>query len=540
LPRPKHEYDYLVIGSGIAGLSFALRMAPYGRVAIVTKKRETESSTNYAQGGIATVIGKVDTFEKHIHDTLEAGAGLCKADIVELVVKSGPEAIKRLIELGVRFSYKSDGNELDNLELGREGGHSEKRVVHASDFTGKEIETRLVQAVKNNANITVLENHIAIDLLYKGLDGKRQCRGAWVFDVRGIRVFKVLAGITLLATGGLGQAYLHTTNPRIATGDGVAMAYRAGAEVDNLEFMQFHPTSLFHPEGEGFLISEAVRGEGARLRLKNGRRFMQDYHPRMELATRDIVARAIDREIKLSGDPCVFLDLTHLKETFLRQRFPNIYARLKNLGIDIAVDWIPVVPAAHYMCGGVVVDSHGRTSLENLYAVGECAHTGMHGGNRLASNSLLEAVVFAEIAAKSARETEKSRNNNNRVHSEFDRVMEGKIHVSEEERILVAHLMLDIKQVMSNYVGVVRSNKRLDWAKRRLNIIRNDINNLWQDFPLSYDLIELRNLAAVAELIVECAETRKESRGLHYNIDYPDQDDINWKKDTIISRNAGR
>jgi len=538
LPKNNNDYNCLVIGSGIAGLSFALRMAEYGRVAIVTKKKETESNTNYAQGGIASVVDSTDSFQKHIEDTLKAGAGLCDEEVVKMVVESGPSAIKSLIDLGVRFSYKSNRNKsLEKLDLGKEGGHSEKRVVHAADYTGREIENRLVRAVKDNGNITVLDNHIAIDLIYKDLNGKRRCFGAWIFDVRGIRVYKLLASITLIATGGIGQVYLHTTNPKIATGDGVAMAYRAGAKIANLEFMQFHPTALFHPEGEGFLISEAVRGEGGRLRLRTGKRFMKNYDPRMELATRDVVARAIDREIKLSGDPCVFLDLTHLKESFIRQRFPNIYGKLKNLGIDIAVDWIPVVPAAHYMCGGIDVDLEGRSSIENLYVVGEAAHTGMHGGNRLASNSLLEAVVFAEIAAGSARKELENHAGNNEMVSEFDRVMAGKIHVSEEEKILIAHLMLDVKQVMSNYVGVVRSNKRLNWARRRLEIIKNDISDLWQDFPLSYDLIELRNLAAVAELIVECAQIRKESRGLHYNIDYPDQDDKNWKKNTIIINN---
>jgi L-aspartate oxidase len=512
-------------------------MAEHGKVAIVTKKKETESNTNYAQGGIASVIDSTDSFEKHIEDTLKAGAGLCDQNVVRMVVESGPDAIKSLIDLGVRFSYKSNRNKkMEKLDLGKEGGHSEKRVVHAADYTGREIENRLVRAVKENENITILDNHIAIDLIYKNHNGRRQCFGAWIFDVRGIRVYKLMASITLIATGGIGQVYLHTTNPKIATGDGVAMAYRAGATIVNLEFMQFHPTALFHPEGEGFLISEAVRGEGGRLRLKSGKRFMKNYDNRMELATRDVVARAIDREIKLSGDPCVFLDLTHLKESFIRQRFPNIYGRLKNIGIDIAVDWIPVVPAAHYMCGGIDTDTEGRSSIDNLYVVGEAAHTGMHGGNRLASNSLLEAVVFAEIAAKSAAEKMVAKKAKNKMISEFDRVMAGKIHVSEEERILIAHLMLDIKQVMSNYVGVVRSNKRLSWARRRLEIIENDISDLWQDFPLSYDLIELRNLATVAELIIECAQTRRESRGLHYNIDYPDLDDDNWKKDTIITK----
>ena len=512
-------------------------MASHGKVAVVTKKSDTESNTNYAQGGIASVISQVDSFDKHIEDTLESGAGLCKPEIVQHVVQSGPDAIKRLIELGVEFSYRDESEKLHDLDLGREGGHSEERVVHAADYTGREIESTLVKAVKANPNITIFENHLAVDLLYRRVGGRKQCCGAWVYDVRVLQLFRVLAGITLLATGGSGQVYLHTTNPRIATGDGIAMAYRAGARVANLEFMQFHPTALFHPEGEAFLISEAVRGEGGRLRLRNGRRFMPDYHQRAELATRDVVARAIDREIKLSGQSCVYLDLTHLKDSFLRQRFPNIYSRLKNLGIDIATDWIPVVPAAHYMCGGVVSDRYGRTSLDNLYAVGEVAHTGMHGGNRLASNSLLEAVVFAEFAAKAAARDKHALENGMDISSEFDRLMEGKKPVPEEENILLSHAQLDIKQIMWNYVGVVRSDKRLSWAKRRLAIIKNDVAELWENFPLSYDLVELRNLATTAELIVHCAVKRKESRGLHYNLDYPERDDMTWKKDTVIEKN---
>ncbi len=538
MPKTIRKFNFLVIGSGIAGLSFALRMAKHGKVAIVTKKRQSESNTNYAQGGIASVISSKDSFKKHIKDTLEAGAGLCDREVVEKVVKAGPDAIKRLIELGVQFSYQDESQQLRSLSLGQEGGHSEKRVVHAADYTGREIETSLLNAVKADSNITVMENHSAVDLLYRNIDDRIHCFGAWVYDVRGIQLSRVVAEVTLLATGGLGQVYLHTTNPKIATGDGVAMAYRAGAEIANLEFMQFHPTALFHPEAESFLISEAVRGEGGKLRLRNGRRFMQDYDPRMELATRDVVARAIDREIKLSGDPCVYLDMTHLKESFLRQRFPNIYNKLKTLGIDMATDWIPVVPAAHYMCGGVVTDQNGKTSLENLYAVGEVAHTGMHGGNRLASNSLLEAVVFAEFAARAARQGDHRTYNGNKILSEFDRMLDGKVSVSEEERILVSHAMLDIKQVMSNYVGVVRSNKRLNWAMRRLDTIKADIAELWENFPLSYDLLELRNLATCAGLIVRCATLRKESRGLNYNIDYPEKDDENWNKDTILDKQS--
>ena len=404
------ETDFLVIGSGIGGLSFALQASELGEVVIVTKKEDSESNTNYAQGGIASVLAKDDSFELHLEDTLKGGAGLCNPEVVKKVVEAGPGCIEELVEIGVRFSKKRGKEE--EFDLGLEGGHSKNRVAHAADLTGKEVENSLLGAVKAKKNVKILEDHIAIDLItqhhLKGYQRKPEerikCWGAYVLDKDKNQVATCLAKVTLLASGGAGKVYVHTTNPSIATGDGLAMAYRGGAEVANLEFIQFHPTALYHQMGKSFLISEAVRGEGGILRLKSGEAFMERYHPRKELAPRDVVARAIDYELKKRGDSCVYLDVTHLDQKFIKLRFPNIYGKCLSLGLDITKDWIPVVPAAHYICGGVVTDSEGRTGIENLYACGEVACTGMHGANRLASNSLLEAVAFAHFSANSARD----------------------------------------------------------------------------------------------------------------------------------------
>ena len=403
----KKHTDFLIIGSGIAGLSYALQIAEYGHVIIITKKTDKESNTNYAQGGIASVFDKEDSFDAHIRDTLDAGAGLCHDELVRYMVRRGPKVIQQLIDTGVAFSQTKRGK----LELGIEGGHSHKRIVHAHDFTGQEIERALLYQIKKHPNITILEKHIAIDLITEhqtpGRDFSKgiHCWGAYVLDIRKNKVKTILATATLLATGGCGQVYLHTSNPQIATGDGIAMAYRAGAKIANLEFMQFHPTTLISPGAESFLISEAIRGFGAILRKKNGDAFMSLYHARAELAPRDVVARSIDHEMKKSGDPCVYLDLTARKPKEIRDRFPNIYQRCIRLNIDITREWIPVVPAAHYMCGGVVVDKKGQTNIGRLFACGEVAFTGVHGANRLASNSLLEAVVFTINAVKAARKT---------------------------------------------------------------------------------------------------------------------------------------
>jgi len=534
----KSDTDFLVVGSGIAGLSFALRVAAFGTVAVITKKKDSESSTNYAQGGIASVIKPNDSFDKHVEDTLTAGRGLCHEGVVKKIIEHGPRSILNLWNLGVEFSFTGSAGQLHNLDVGKEGGHSEKRVVHAADYTGREVETRLISAIKANPKIEVFEDHLAIDLLVDEQDGQKVCYGCRVFDAETNEVETFLAPVTLLATGGLGRVYLYTTNPSIATGDGVAMAYRAGASIANMEFIQFHPTSLFHPLGDSFLISEAVRGEGAKLRLKSGEAFMKKYHPQKDLAPRDVVARAIDRELKLTGDQCVYLDLTAIKSNYIMARFPNIYNRLRALELDITREWIPVVPAAHYMCGGIMTDVQGRSDIKNLFAVGEAACTGMHGANRLASNSLLEAVVVAEFAAEAAAEAYneiKSFSPPEKLAT-FTENRSGA--VGEHENILVSHGITELRRLMWNYVGVVRSNERLKRANRRLAILTEETEELYHKFPPTFGTIELRNLVAVADMIVKSAISRKESRGLHYNVDYPDTDDKNWLRDTIIKADA--
>ncbi len=535
-PAQQEVVDFLIIGSGIAGLSYALKVSEIGSVAIITKKKDSESNTNYAQGGIAAVLSPTDSFELHIQDTLKAGDGLSDPQVVKRVIEAGPGAIEELIQIGVRFTRKKE-----SLDLGREGGHSQNRVAHAADLTGKEIESALIRAVKSKANVKIYEDHLAVDLITQHhLKGHRKkpgekikCWGAYVLDVQKGKVNKFLSKITLLATGGAGKIYLHTTNPAIATGDGIAMVYRAGARVANLEFIQFHPTSLCHPEGNSFLISEAVRGEGGKLRLKSGQTFMQNYHPSKELAPRDVVARAIDSELKKSGEPCVYLDITHLEKKFILQRFPNIYRRCLSLGIDIATDWIPVVPAAHYMCGGVITNPEGETDIENLYACGEVTMTGMHGANRLASNSLLEAVVFANLSAEGSKKKYKKEEG-----AEFPIVPEWSTKgvFDHKEWVIISHTKQEIEALMWNLVGIVRSNSRLEMAKTRMDILLEEINKFYHQNPVTYEVIELRNISIVAELIISSALWRKESRGLHYNQDYPKKDDRNWKKDTILSK----
>ncbi len=533
--------DYLVLGSGIAGLSFALKAARYGTVAVVTKKEQAESNTNYAQGGIAAVLSPDDSFELHIEDTLKTGAGLCHREAVELVVREGPRMVRELMEWGVEFTKRKVGDR-EELALGREGGHSRNRIVHASDLTGHEIERALLEQVKEHGNIEVYENHIAIDLItehhvfgVKGVPkGHITCWGAYVLDTKTGLVKKFLAKVVLLATGGTGRVYLHTTNPRIATGDGIAMVYRAGGKVGNLEFMQFHPTALYRPDEDpdepAFLISEAVRGYGGVLVNRKGEPFMEKYHPMGSLAPRDIVARAIDQEMKKSGEPCVYLDVTHKDPEETKARFPNIYARCLEAGIDITEEPIPVVPAAHYMCGGVVTDLWGRTSIRNLYAVGEVALTGVHGANRLASNSLLEALVFSDRAFRDslprAREPE-----------EFPEVPDWSEEnvFNAEEWVLLSHDRDEIRRLMWDYVGIVRSNYRLQRALRRIRLIAKEVEEFYRRTKVTMDLIELRNLVQVAELIVRCALTRKESRGLHYTTDYP-KPNPRWQRDTILQK----
>jgi L-aspartate oxidase len=536
----QYKTDFLIIGTGIAGLSFALKVAKYGRVAIVTKKGAMETSTNYAQGGIASVFGKYDSFDLHIRDTLDAGDGLCRRDVVEMVVRSGPERIQELIDWGIQFTQEKNGNL--QLALGLEGGHSQKRIVHAGDFTGHAIEQVLINRAREHDQIGIFEDHIAVDLITYSMRMKRGvvtaahedvCCGAYVLDTKTNEVHTFNAKITVLATGGAGKIYLFTSNPDISTGDGIAMAYRAGALVANLEFVQFHPTCLYHSEAKNFLISEAVRGEGGVLVDSRGRRFMGDYDPHKDLACRDVVARAIDSELKKSGEDCVFLDISHREPDFVRDRFPNIYQKCLSLGMDMTKEPIPVVPAAHYMCGGVLVDTEGKTDIERLYAIGETACTGLHGANRLASNSLLEAVVYAHRAAQQAAKEVETVNNEVCLHlPPWDPMGT----TDSDEAIVVSHNWDEIRRFMWNYVGIVRSNKRLLRARNRIETIQKEIREYYWDFKITSDLIELRNIAMVAELIIQCAMLRKESRGLHYNIQYPEKDNKFWLKDTILRR----
>lgn len=539
-----HQTDFLIIGSGIAGLMFALKVADKGNVAIITKKEVMDSNTNRAQGGIASVFDAEDSFEAHIADTLASGSGLCNKDVVKMVVTNGPDRIKELIDLGVQFNTTAmdSKNSAPQFDLGREGGHSQNRIVHAHDMTGREVERALVEQIKKHRNIQLFENHIAIDLITWQTRMKRGlvtalhedfCCGAYVLDKQTDQVKTFSAKITLLATGGAGKVYLYTSNPDIATGDGIAMGYRAGTVVANLEFVQFHPTCLYHPEAKNFLISEAVRGEGGVLFNSAGERFMEKYDPQKDLACRDVVARAIDTEMKKSGDDAVFLDISHQKSDSVKQRFPNLYEKCLHYGIDMTQDPIPVVPAAHYMCGGVATDMWGKTNVQHLYAVGETACTGLHGANRLASNSLLEALVYADRAAQKACEELSTT-----ISSPMPDppLWDDTGTTDSDEGITVSQNWDEIRRFMWNYVGIVRSKKRLARAKRRIEIIQSEIQEYYWDFKITSDLIELRNIATVAELIITCALHRKESRGLHYNIEYPDKNDKRWLTDSVLRR----
>ena len=533
--------DFLVIGSGIAGLSYALKAAKFGKVTLITKKQIRKTNTALAQGGVAAVFSQTDSFDLHIQDTLASGDGLCNKEVVTMVVKDGPERIRELVKFGAAFNKAGEG-EYD-FSLGQEGGHSAKRIVYAHDLTGREIEETLVRNVEADKNITILEDHIAVNLITfsssirSGLLVTRHeniCCGAYVLNHQTGKIETFHAAVTLLATGGASKVYLYTSNPDIATGDGIAMAYRAGASVANLEFVQFHPTCLFHPEAKNFLISEAVRGEGAILVDSKGRRFMDKYSPDKELACRDVVARAIDSELKKTGADSVFLDITHKDPEFVKKRFPNIYSKCLEYGIDITKDPIPVVPAAHYMCGGVATDLNGRTDIQGLYAVGETACTGLHGANRLASNSLLEALVYSHRAYLASVDEFKAMGS--RVTVDLDQWDEAST-TDSDEAIVVSHNWDEIRRLMWNYVGIVRSDKRLQRALRRIVNINEEINEYYWDFKVTSDLIELRNLATVAELIIRSALMRKESRGLHYNIGYPEKDDAHFLKHTILSKN---
>jgi len=528
-----HESDFLVLGSGIAGLFFALKAAEAGKVHILTKKQGTDTNTNLAQGGIAAVLDAADSFTRHFEDTMRAGAELGRRQVVDLVVRKGPECLRELIALGVSFTR--DQGSATGYDLAREGGHSCRRILHADDWTGREIEEVLINHCRRHENIVIWENMAAIDLLTanKWLGADRQhdyCWGTYALERDTGKVHAFVAGATLLASGGAGKVYLYTTNPDIATGDGVAMARRAGARIANMEFFQFHPTCLFHPAVKNFLISEAVRGEGAILKLKDGTPFMAAYDERRELAPRDIVARAIDHEMKKSGDDCVFLDISFKPADFIRQRFPLIHSTCLKLGIDITREPIPVVPAAHYLCGGVMVDTRGRTSLPGLYASGEVACTGLHGANRLASNSLLEAVVYSSLAAADVISEHRRRK---LVLPTFPKWRY--THKEDpDEKVVITQNWDEIRRFMWNYVGIVRSHKRLLRAKRRIDSLAHELHEFYWDQELTVDLLELRNIAVVADLIITAALYRKESRGLHYNIDYPERDDQHWQVNTVL------
>jgi L-aspartate oxidase len=530
------QFDFVVIGSGLAGLSFARSVARHGTVGIITKRGRADSNTAWAQGGIACVTSSEDSFELHVKDTLTAGAGLCDEQMVRTIVTEGPARIQELIDLGVQFDEREMEDGERELDLGREGGHSKRRVLHARDVTGREIERALLADIEGMGNITMLENHMAVDLITAGKLGyatEDRCLGVYVLDEATGEVETVQSDRVVLATGGCGKVYLYTTNPGVATGDGVAMAWRAGANIENMEFIQFHPTCLYHPNQRSFLISEAVRGEGGILLDSRGRRFMEAYHPLKELAPRDIVARAIDAEMKKSGARCVFLDITHKPADFVRDRFPNIYQTCMDLGIDITREPIPVVPAAHYQCGGVQTNLDGRTSLRGLYAIGEVACTGLHGANRLASNSLLEAAVLGHRAAEDVvRRIPVGKNGTDIAIPEW---RTGNA-LDVDELVVIYHNWEEIRRLMWDYVGIVRTDKRLQRASTRLRNLQREIQEFYWHYKITTDLLELRNLTTVASLIVDSALARKESRGLHYTLDYPDLDDKNFLRNTVMHR----
>lgn len=519
------KVDFLVIGSGLAGLSFALKAASLGKVIVLTKSKIHDTNTNWAQGGIAGVTSPMDDYEKHVQDTLIAGDGLCKENIVRIVVTEGPKRIQELLEWGVNFDRNPDGT----FRLGKEGGHSEYRILHAQDATGAEIQRVLSEKVLNHPNIEVSEHYFAIDLLTQHHLGRYvnrgykdiECFGVYALNTITREIVTILSRITILATGGAGNVYYNTTNPPVATGDGVAMAYRAKAQVANMEFYQFHPTALYDPSGArpAFLITEALRGKGAVLKSAYDKKeFMHQYHPKGSLAPRDIVARAIDNQMKISGNDFVYLDATHIPKDELIHEFPNIYQHCLSKGIDITKDYIPVVPAAHYMCGGVLTDEYARTSIHRLYAIGECACTGLHGANRLASNSLLEAIVFAERAFQHAKSVYQNYNFQENIPNWNDENTE-----KTEEWVLISHNFKELQTLMTNYVGIVRTNLRLERAERRIELIYNETQEFYQKTKLSPELCELRNLITIAYLIIKSAKHRKESRGLHYSLDYPNK-----------------
>lgn len=527
-----HQHDVLIIGSGAAGLGLALRLADHASVAVISKNELSEGSTYYAQGGISAVLKPTDSFDSHIKDTMNAGVGLCDPEAVKFTVEHAPDNIQWLIDLGVPFTTDQHKNGRRDFHLTREGGHSHRRVIHAADATGKALSTTLVNHARHHQNIELFENHIAIDVITgKKLKQKdNRVYGAYILnrDTDKVETFK--AKFVVLATGGANKVYLYTTNPDGSTGDGIAIAWRAGCEVANMEFMQFHPTCLYHPEAKSFLITEAVRGEGGKLLLPNGERFMHRFDSRGELAPRDIVARAIDHEIKRLGADFVYLDISHKPAAFIKSHFPTIHQRCLEFGYDMTKEPIPVVPAAHYTCGGVKTDLNGRTNIVGLYAIGETAFTGLHGANRMASNSILECLVFAESTCKHIL----SQLNQDSPAPDIPNWDESQVTDSDEE-VVVTHNWHELRQFMWDYVGIVRTNKRLARAKSRVDLLLKEIDEYYGNFKVTNDLIELRNLAVVADLIIQCAIARKESRGLHYSLDYPEADSSEPAINTVLS-----
>ncbi len=526
------QFDVLIIGSGAAGLSLALRLPDHLRIGLVAKKEITEGSTVYAQGGVSAVLDASDSVDSHVDDTLRTGAGLCDPAVVRHTAAHGKEQIEWLIDQGVPFTQEKGADGVEHYHLTREGGHSHRRVIHAADATGAAIETSLVTQVRRRSNIQLFERHIAVDLITSHTpdNGTRRCLGAYILDREHGKVQVYRARFTVLATGGASKAYLYTTNPDVSTGDGIAMAWRAGCRVSNLEFIQFHPTCLYHPKAKSFLVTEAVRGEGGLLLLPDKTRFMQRFDSRGELAPRDIVARAIDHEIKRLGLQYVLLDISHKPAEFIRSHFPTVYARCLEYGIDITREPIPVVPAAHYTCGGVMADLRGRTDIPGLYAIGEIAHTGLHGANRLASNSLLECLVFAAAAKDDikAQDTHVAR------PPELPEWDESQVTDSDEE-VVVTHNWDELRRFMWDYVGIVRTDKRLERAKHRTDLLAREINDYYCNFRVTNDLLELRNLVLVADLIIRCAMARKESRGLHYTLNHPVADKSRPPQNTVLT-----
>ncbi len=533
--QKQNEVDFLVIGSGLAGLMTALKLENAGKVLIVTKGRIQDGATGYAQGGVACVSHGDDSFGNHAEDTIKAGAGLCDEKIVDLVVSEGPARVQELISMGVQFNLrKKSGDVPETFDLGLEGGHSFRRILHVADRTGEAIHRILINRIRNSKNIKVLEGHFSVNLITKSdgpNGGNLGCLGAYILNIRTGQITAYTAKATILATGGAGMTYLFTSNPNVATGDGMAMAFRAGVALSNLEFVQFHPTCLYYPAAKSFLITEALRGEGAILKLKSGEKFMRRYHQNRELAPRDIVARAIDTELKKTGDDCVFLDIHHRDSEFLKKRFPGIYQKCLEYGIDITKHPIPVVPAAHYFCGGVKVDEWGRTNLERLFAVGEVACTGLHGANRLASNSLLECLVFAHRAAEMARRISK------KLRSIKIPVWNVGSARNPDEQVVIKQNWGEVRRAMWNYVGIQRSDKILLRALRRLELLNQEIHEYYWDFKIDARLLQLRNISLVGELVVRSALARHESRGLHNNRNYPDRDDKKWRKASVIRKN---